>query len=152
MKTCMILIIENSIANSTDTISQAAQHHDDSYKPPEFTKDASGSGVILFPYHFPSNQYPPPIHQPGPPRSFLPGEKSLLSLGFVDPLVLIAVIALPILTLLGIGAIMMPLVPIFIYMLSVFSPAAGKRKKRQVNLKMPFIDSLLPKLEKLWAS
>ncbi|XP_053211829.1 uncharacterized protein LOC128395422 [Panonychus citri] len=149
----LLTSIQHSVGNLTDTIAPAAQNHDDiAFKPPEFTKDAPGSGVILFPYHFPGGQYPPPIqHPPGPAKSFLPSEKSFLSLGFIDPLVLIAVVALPLLTLLAFGAIMMPLVPIFIYMLSIFFPAAaGKRKKRQVNLKIPFIENLILKLDKLW--
>lgn len=53
----LLTSIQHSVGNLTDTIAPAAQNHDDiAFKPPEFTKDAPGSGVILFPYHFPGGQ------------------------------------------------------------------------------------------------
>lgn len=68
------------------------------------------------------------FHSPSPSsadKAFVP------VVNLVDPLVIIAIFALPLLGLLGIGAFLFPLLPIGIYLLITYLPgtAAGRKKR-----------------------
>lgn len=49
----------------------------------------------------------------------------------VDPLVIIAIFALPLLGLLGLGAFLFPLLPIGIYLLITYLPGTGVGRKKR---------------------
>ena len=59
-------------------------------------------------------------------------------LGFVDPLIIVAVIAIPVIAMLGFSSVVMPFIPVIIYILNIFFPlnaASGRRrKKRSISL------------------
>ncbi|XP_074603006.1 uncharacterized protein LOC141856560 [Brevipalpus obovatus] len=68
----------------------------------------------------------------------------------VDPLVIIAIFALPLLGLLGIGAFLFPLLPIGIYLLITYLPsgAAAGRKKRSTSNQQEFIEDVFKSVTK----
>lgn len=99
------------------------------------SSDAEPShGAPPMPYHYP----PPPAHMYHlPPPHYPPAFHERMSyipfLGYVDPLVIIAIIALPVLGTLGVTSLIMPLIPIAIYIINLFFPAgaAGKKRRRR---------------------
>lgn len=55
-------------------------------------------------------------------------------LGFVDPLIIIAFIAIPVIAMLGFSSVIMPFIPVIIYVLNIFFPvsaASGRKRKRR---------------------
>jgi len=63
----------------------------------------------------------------------------------VDPLIIIAIFAIPVLGLLGFAALIMPLIPIAIYLISLFFPIGGAagRRKRDLIMEKPDLDTFL---------
>ena len=51
-------------------------------------------------------------------------------LGFVDPLILLAIIAVPVIAMLGFGSLIMPFIPVIIYVLNIFFPVGNSARKR----------------------
>lgn len=88
---------------------------------------------IMYPYPHPHP--PPPLPSPPPSQNngLMDRLKYIPFLGLIDPIVLLAIVAIPIIALLGIHSLIMPLVPIAIYLLSIFFPigASGKRRKKR---------------------
>ena len=57
-------------------------------------------------------------------------------LGFVDPLIIVAIIAIPVIAMLGFSSVIMPFIPVIIYVLNIFFPigTSAGRKKRSIAL------------------
>ncbi|XP_074605586.1 uncharacterized protein LOC141858668 isoform X1 [Brevipalpus obovatus] len=96
---------------------------------PESEKVAKIEGTLDTDYTYsPHSKYGQ--HQP----YLIPYSNKIYPLGFVDPLIVVAVIAIPLLALLALGSLMMPMVPIFIYLLTIFCPVGGSgRRKRDIT-------------------
>lgn len=66
-------------------------------------------------------------------------------LGFIDPIILLAIIAVPVIAMLGFGSLIMPFIPVIIYVLNIFFPVAGSgRKRTRRHLPITTLSSLLP--------
>lgn len=87
-------------------------------------------------HHSPPPHHPQPHPMPYPPPQMHPhmthDRMSYIPfIGYVDPLIVIAIIALPVLGTLGVTSLLMPLIPIAIYLLNLFFPAGSGRKRRR---------------------
>jgi hypothetical protein len=51
-------------------------------------------------------------------------------LGFIDPIIVLAIVAVPVITMLGLGSLIMPFIPVIIYVLNIFFPVGGSGRKR----------------------
>ncbi|KAI1307215.1 hypothetical protein HDE_00829 [Halotydeus destructor] len=107
-------------------------HHQSSGPPPPKSESApsfppTSMQDITFPpgFAFPP-YYPMPQHPPYPSdRTYVP------LLGQIDPFLIIAIVAIPVLTSLGFTSLVMPLIPIFIYLINMFFGPGGSGRKRR---------------------
>lgn len=109
---------------------------------------------------YPHGAYPPPYPPPYPPYPPFPGPGYIAGsfggqqpvqgyqgaasttgkafvpfFGYVDPILLIAIVAFPVLGTLGVTSLLMPIIPIVIYIISLIFPSGSKmRIKTQNNL------------------
>jgi len=63
--------------------------------------------------------------------------------GYIDPIILIALVAFPVLCTLGVTALMMPVIPILIYIVGlIFPSSSSSRMKFKMKLHSPYNNSM----------
>ena len=68
--------------------------------------------------------------------------------GYIDPIILIAIVAFPVLCTLGVTSLLMPIIPIVIYIIGLIFPSSRKLMKAQNKVNPQSIDNSTVKQKK----